>query len=110
MPIYEYECSNCGKRFEKLQSITAESLTECVNCGGGPIRRVMQPVGIIFKGSGWYINDSRKSSGSGEGDASSGKAEKGKSDTKSESGGESSSKSEGSSETSPKKDSSTSTE
>jgi putative FmdB family regulatory protein len=60
MPIYEYECSNCKTRFEKMQSITAEPLTECVNCGGGPIRRVLHPVGVIFKGSGWYVNDSRK--------------------------------------------------
>jgi putative FmdB family regulatory protein len=64
MPIYEYECSNCGKRFEKMQSITADPLTECMHCGSGPIRRVMHPVGVIFKGSGWYITDSRKSSGS----------------------------------------------
>jgi putative FmdB family regulatory protein len=60
MPFYEYECKNCGKRFEKMQSITAEPLTECLNCGGGPIHRVLQPVGVIFKGSGWYITDSKK--------------------------------------------------
>jgi|SRR5436190_2653742 len=62
MPIYEYECNNCGKRFEKLQSITADPLTECLICGSGPIRRVLQPVGVIFKGSGWYSTDSKKSS------------------------------------------------
>jgi putative FmdB family regulatory protein len=61
MPVYEYECKSCGKRFEKMQPFTAEPLTECVNCGQGPIRRVFQPVGVIFKGSGWYITDSRKS-------------------------------------------------
>src|SRR5207249_6208034 len=60
MPIYEYECKNCGKRFEKMQSITAEPLTECLNCGGGPVRRVLHPVGVIFKGSGWYITDSKR--------------------------------------------------
>jgi putative FmdB family regulatory protein len=64
MPFYEYECKNCGKRFEKMQSIMAEPLTECIHCGGGPIRRVLQPVGVIFKGSGWYITDSKKSSAS----------------------------------------------
>src|SRR5205823_3585870 len=74
MPIYEYECSNCGKRFEKIQSMTADSITECINCGGGPIRRVLHPVGIIFKGSGWYKTDSRKS-GSSEG-SSTGKDDK----------------------------------
>lgn len=62
MPIYEYECKNCASRFEKMQPITAEPLTECVNCGGGPIHRIFHPVGVIFKGSGWYITDSRKSS------------------------------------------------
>jgi putative FmdB family regulatory protein len=64
MPIYEYECKNCQTRFEKMQSITADPLTECVNCGSGPIRRVLHPVGVIFKGSGWYITDNRKSGGS----------------------------------------------
>ena len=62
MPIYEYECKNCASRFEKMQPIMAEPLTECVNCGGGPIHRIFHPVGVIFKGSGWYITDSRKSS------------------------------------------------
>jgi len=62
MPVYEYECKQCGSRFEKMQPITAEPLSECVNCGQGPIRRVFQPVGVIFKGSGWYITDSRSSS------------------------------------------------
>src|SRR5438046_325755 len=70
MPIYEYECKNCGKRFEKMQSIMAEPLTECLNCGGGPIRRVLQPVGVIFKGSGWYITASKKSTPAISGDKS----------------------------------------
>jgi putative FmdB family regulatory protein len=61
MPIYEYECKNCGRRFEKMQSISADPLQECVYCGKGPITRVFHPVGVIFKGSGWYITDSRKS-------------------------------------------------
>ena len=62
MPIYEYECKNCETRFEKMQPIHAEPLVVCLNCGKGPIRRVYQPVGVIFKGSGWYITDSRNSS------------------------------------------------
>src|SRR3954453_20830210 len=64
MPFYEYECKNCGKRFEKMQSITADPLTECLLCGGGPIHRVLQPVGVIFKGSGWYVTDSKRSAAS----------------------------------------------
>ena len=65
MPIYEYECKQCGSRFEKMQPVTAAPLTECVNCGQGPIKRLFHPVGVIFKGSGWYITDSRKSGGAG---------------------------------------------
>lgn len=61
MPIYEYECKNCGGRFERVQPVTAPPVAECINCGQGPVRRVFHPVGVIFKGSGWYITDSRKS-------------------------------------------------
>ncbi|HEX6513449.1 MAG TPA: FmdB family zinc ribbon protein, partial [Chloroflexota bacterium] len=63
MPIYEYECGSCGRRFEQLQRITEDALVSDPDCGG-PVRRVIQPVGIIFKGSGFYVNDSRKSSSS----------------------------------------------
>ena len=59
MPIYEYECRTCRQRFDKLQSINDEPIRVCPNCGG-ETRRVLQPVGVIFKGSGWYITDSRK--------------------------------------------------
>src|SRR3954471_15032720 len=75
MPIYEYECKNCGKRFDKMQSITADPLTECINCGGGPIRRVLQPVGVIFKGSGWYVTDSKKGSSQSAGSKTEGSKE-----------------------------------
>ena len=61
MPIYEYECKACDTRFDKMQPIHAEPLVVCLNCGQGPVRRVYHPVGVIFKGSGWYITDSRKS-------------------------------------------------
>ncbi|HKP53451.1 MAG TPA: FmdB family zinc ribbon protein [Chloroflexia bacterium] len=71
MPVYEYECKSCGTRFEKVQPITADPITECVNCGQGPIRRIFHPVGVIFKGSGWYITDSRKSASASGADKSS---------------------------------------
>ena len=58
MPLYEYACQDCAHRFEIRQGIRDESLTICPSCGG-PIRRVVQPVGIVFKGSGFYKNDSR---------------------------------------------------
>jgi putative FmdB family regulatory protein len=86
MPIYEYECGSCGRRFETLQRFSDDPLTTDPDCGGD-VRRVIQPVGIIFKGSGFYVTDSRKS-----GSASTpGSSESGKSDTKSESKSESSS-------------------
>jgi putative FmdB family regulatory protein len=61
MPIYEYECEN-KHRFEKWQSIKDDPITECPECGT-TVRKIFHPAGIIFKGSGWYITDSRKPSG-----------------------------------------------
>lgn len=60
MPLYEYECENCGTRFERLQSIQDEPVRQCPECSG-KVHKVMHAAGIIFKGSGWYITDSRKS-------------------------------------------------
>lgn len=62
MPIYEYECRNCGQRFERLQSFSDAPVRVCPHCGG-ETRRVLHPVGVIFKGSGWYVTDSRKPEG-----------------------------------------------
>ncbi|MEZ4522848.1 MAG: FmdB family zinc ribbon protein [Thermomicrobiales bacterium] len=59
MPIYDYACDQCGHRFEARQSFSDDPLTVCPECNG-TIRRVIHPSGIIFKGSGWYITDSRK--------------------------------------------------
>jgi putative FmdB family regulatory protein len=59
MPIYEYECQICGHRFERLQHFTDEPVKVCPDCTG-PVQRVIQPVGIIFKGSGFYITDNRQ--------------------------------------------------
>ena len=60
MPVYEYECENCGTRFERIQSINDEPIRQCPECAG-VVHKVFHPAGIIFKGSGWYITDSRKS-------------------------------------------------
>ena len=59
MPIYEYECDSCRIRFERLQHFKDEPVKECPECGG-TVHRVLQPVGIIFKGSGFYITDHRQ--------------------------------------------------
>ena len=60
MPTYEYLCTECGDRREVVQSFTDESLTTCEVCGG-KLRKVIYPVGIQFKGSGFYSTDRRAS-------------------------------------------------
>ena len=57
MPTYEYLCLKCKKRFERLQSITAEALKKCPSCGGKVERQIGGGAGLIFKGSGFYITD-----------------------------------------------------
>ncbi|MBI4459675.1 MAG: zinc ribbon domain-containing protein [Acidobacteria bacterium] len=56
MPLYEYECSACGRRFELLQKFSDEPAKVCIQCGG-PVNRLISPSALQFKGSGWYIND-----------------------------------------------------
>jgi len=58
MPTYEYACTECGDRTEVVQSISDAPLTTCTVCGG-QLRKVFSPVGIVFKGSGFYRTDSR---------------------------------------------------
>jgi putative FmdB family regulatory protein len=60
VPLYEYQCIPNGHRFEVRQGINDSPVQICPECGS-PVRRVIQPVGIVFKGSGFYVNDSRKS-------------------------------------------------
>lgn len=60
MPIYEYECLTCGVTFEKRQSFSDEPVAECPN-GHSDTRRLLSAPAIVFKGSGFYINDSRAS-------------------------------------------------
>ena len=59
MPTYVYECKNCRHRFEIFQSFSAEKLTTCQECGEVALRKVLFPAGVVFKGSGFYVNDSR---------------------------------------------------
>ncbi len=65
MPIYEYECPVCGLRFEKQQRFTDPPIETCPE-GHPGVRRVLFPAGIIFKGDGWYITESRKSKNPGK--------------------------------------------
>lgn len=68
MPIYEYECTACKHRFERIQSFSEAAVAVCPECGGA-VRKVLQPVGIVFKGSGWYKTDSRGATANGKADA-----------------------------------------
>ena len=58
MPTYTYQCDDCGHSFDVFQKYSEDALTVCSGCKG-VIRRVIQPTAIVFKGSGWYINDSK---------------------------------------------------
>ncbi len=61
MPTYEYQCQQCHERVEAVQKFTDAPLSVCPHCGG-ELRKVFSTIGIAFKGSGFYKNDSRKSS------------------------------------------------
>ena len=63
MPRYQYECNNCNQEFEKQQRFSEDPLTDCPMCGTeNSVERVITSVGVIFKGSGFYINDSKSGS------------------------------------------------
>ncbi|WP_431992002.1 FmdB family zinc ribbon protein [Streptomyces albogriseolus] len=63
MPTYQYQCTECGEGLEAVQKFTDDALTECPACQGR-LKKVFSAVGIVFKGSGFYRNDSRGSSSS----------------------------------------------
>ncbi|MFG1668736.1 FmdB family zinc ribbon protein [Streptomyces sp. Y7] len=63
MPTYQYQCTECGEGLEAVQKFTDDALTECPNCQGR-LKKVFSAVGIVFKGSGFYRNDSRGASSS----------------------------------------------
>lgn len=89
MPTYEYACTSCGQHVEVVQSMTAEPLRTCGACGG-QLRKVFSPIGIVFKGSGFYRTDSR-AAGNGNGRAGTSKEKDAKSPTSSSSDSSSSS-------------------
>jgi putative FmdB family regulatory protein len=79
MPTYEYRCKHCGEHLEVVQAFTDDPLTVCPACDG-PLRKVFNSVGIAFKGSGFYRNDSRSKSSSTSSSDTSSSAEKSSSD------------------------------
>src|SRR5215831_8185361 len=101
VPTYEYACTECGDRLEVVQRFSDDPLTVCAACGGR-LRKVFSPVGIVFKGSGFYRTDSRSTAAAdanGNGKAGADGADS-KSETpgKTESGAKAESKSSGSSD------------
>jgi putative FmdB family regulatory protein len=66
MPIYEYACRKCGQQFEVLQKMSDVPLRRCRACGGR-LERLISPVGIQFKGTGWYVTDYARKGGNGNG-------------------------------------------
>jgi len=83
MPTYDYECTNCGYTFEQFQKMSDQPLSECPSCGGRVRRLIGGGLGVIFKGSGFYVTDN-KSAKQAAGTASSASKESGTEPPKSE--------------------------
>ncbi|HYT76628.1 MAG TPA: zinc ribbon domain-containing protein [Vicinamibacterales bacterium] len=71
MPLYEFECEACHKRFERIQKFSDPTPDVCPNCGEGPVKKLFSSPAIQFKGSGFYITDYPKKSSSEAGSKSS---------------------------------------
>jgi len=80
VPTYQYQCTACGEGLEVVQKFTDDALTVCPKCEG-QLRKVFSAVGIVFKGSGFYRNDSRAAQSSSTPPGSSSKSESGKSES-----------------------------
>jgi len=63
MPVYVYQCENCGVRFERYQNFDESALARCPECSKKSLRKIYTPVGVVFKGSGFYATDHRSPSG-----------------------------------------------
>ncbi len=94
MPVYTYRCENCGNEFDRQQSFSEDALKVCPQCKKHSLQKVYRPAGIVFKGSGYYVTDTRKSPAGG---AAKKPKLNGSGDSKTET------KSEGKSESSPTK-------
>jgi len=100
MPLHEYLCESCGRTFEAIQGFAEPALTICDRCGG-PLKKLISAPAVQFKGSGWYVSDYGKSSGSsakresGEGSSETKSSDAKTSDDKKSSGASEAKKSEG---------------
>ncbi len=110
MPLYEYQCDQCGHRFEVIQKFSDSPLETCPTCGGS-VKKLLSSPAIQFKGSGWYITDyARAGKNDGKSDGKSGKSTSAKGDgggAAGDSGGETKSESKSESSTSESKASAT---
>lgn len=91
MPLYDYECDRCKARYELRQGFDAPSSHTCEECGAGNAKRVLTAPSVVFKGSGWYVTDSRKSSAATESSSTSSSTPAPKSDSSDSSSSSSSS-------------------
>ena len=106
MPTYGYRCASCSYEFEELQKITDDPLVHCPSCHKDTLKRIIgSGAGLMFKGSGFYLTDYKKTSSSSSAPAANSKAKKSESETKSDAKPESKpdSKSETKSDSKPKK-------
>jgi len=83
VPIYEYECTKCGHRFERIQKFSDPRVSTCPKCKGR-VQQLLHAPAVQFKGSGWYVTDYARKGTSGSGDGSDPTKSEQKSDTKSE--------------------------
>jgi putative FmdB family regulatory protein len=83
MPTYGYRCKDCGSEFERFQKMTDAPVTTCDSCGGS-VKRLLYPVGIQFKGSGFHVNDYVRSGGGASKDSGT-EAKEAKGESKAES-------------------------
>jgi putative FmdB family regulatory protein len=107
VPTYQYACTECGDRLEVVQRFSDDPLTVCAVCGG-KLRKVFSPVGIVFKGSGFYRTDSRASASSGSSNGKAGGDSPASSESGPDSGKDSGKKAEAGSKTSSESSSSSS--
>lgn len=93
MPTYTYKCKTNGHVFDKRQKFSDDPLTECIECGE-PVRKVINSVGVVFKGKGFYVTDNRSTNSAAPKTNSNGKSDSSasKNSGKAESGGDSSAK------------------
>ena len=94
MPLYEYQCDACGRRFEVIQKFSDAPPETCTKCGKGPVHRLLSSPAIQFKGSGWYITDYAQ-----KGKSEGGTDQKGKSEGGTESAAKSEAKTESKAQT-----------